>query len=172
MLKPLRCTQCGNHTVPTSAKTLAGRLLCATCESEIPLPTEPNRFDRQGMMRMGDDDDGGGGGGDDSEEDDDEEDESGGKKKKKKKGFMARLLSGFITYVISGVVLVLLCCCVGVAGWLGLLPRSPDFVGAWDNSVSALVKIKEKTKCRKVLRSTHHLHIPKPTTRPHWRLPS
>jgi hypothetical protein len=146
MLKTLRCTKCGNHTVATSAKTLAQRILCATCGLEITVTPSPNLFERQGMMRMGDDDGGdwGGGGGDDDaseEEDDDDESEEGKKKKKKKKGFFAGLMGKVISALIGGVVLGAMCCCAVVMAFF--FPSHP-LVGEWENFGTQMVKVKEK----------------------------
>jgi hypothetical protein len=146
MLKTLRCTKCGNHTVATSAKTLAQRILCATCGHEIPVTPSPNLFERQGMMRMGDDDGGdwGGGGGDDDagEEEEDDESEEGKKKKKKKKGFFAGLMGKVISALIGGVVLGAICCCAVVMAFF--FPSHP-LVGEWENT-GTMVKVKEKVK--------------------------
>lgn len=148
MLKTLRCTRCGNHTVATSVKTLAQRILCATCGNEIPLTPTANLLGRQGMMRMGDDDGGGdwgGGGGDDDageeEEDDDDESEGGKKKKKKKKGFFAGLMGKVISALIGAVVLGAVCCCAVVMAFF--FPSHP-LVGEWEHFGTQMVKVKEK----------------------------
>lgn len=149
MLRPIRCTQCGNHSVATTANILAQRILCATCGHELPLNSSQPNFERQGMLRMGDDEGGDwGGGGDESAEDEEEEEEGeDGKKKKKKKkgGFMGKLIGG----VIGAVVLGALCCCLVVASWMGLLPSSPPLVGEWEKVDSVMVKVKEKDDMEK-----------------------